>query len=621
MIIHLIRSIRSRAARLKAAGVFAFAPLLTPDQAYAFAPQDSTHVTRTIPRLPGETQWYAAMVANDRIWYSLSHNQGPIRARNFDGELVFEHIDTLARIGDGTGGSPYVGYRISSDGRVYYFYESASSSRRVAIIEPNGTRIGDFGPAGRIGGHFGGASAFFINDIAVSPVTGRVYVSDEANGSSPEATKKGLVRVFDRDGNFLHEFRSTGVLASTLEGTISHLMVQGDSQGRDEVIVVDTVTYSGSAQSTWKVFGGDGIFRRLATGGVFSQQSNSGILNSAFKWQDRIVFGNDNGVDSRLYVAPSSVAKGSEIIAEFLMSGRGRVIGRNGDGSWLSVVMGNIIGGSSNTQELRCLSYPNFSNFDAVARNAVPNPWVLGIAQRPGGGIVDIDYRVDDSNDETVTTALVGFANGVASLTNVLTLNTLLEGSGSRIGANQPTGTVQRVTWDAGGDWNVDFGTLRVMALARDSRSHWFDTHLVEIPADGSRPAVTISRNPLREEDFLAQCFWLVARKDPSVRLVDGVLFGTSGAEDGVILANGTTTTPAGKAFLLKRDGLRIATTEEITRAREGATPGFTVQLDPPLQMRRTSPSGTFPNKINEFGIESSPSGTAGTNYWYVVRP
>jgi len=253
MNINSIRSIRSRAAWLKAAGFFALAPLLPLDQADAFAPQDSTHLTRTIPRLPGETQWHAAMVANDRIWYSVSHYQGPIRARNFDGELVFEHTDTLARISDGSGGSPYVGYRISSDGRVYYFYESASSSRRVAIIGPNGTRIGDFGPAGRIGGHFGGASAFFINDIEVSPVTGRVYVSDEANGSSPDATKKGLIRVFDRDGNFLHEFRSTGVLASTLEGTISHLMVQGDSQGRDEVIVVDTVGSKGMSLRSLKL--------------------------------------------------------------------------------------------------------------------------------------------------------------------------------------------------------------------------------------------------------------------------------------------------------------------------------------------------------------------------------
>jgi hypothetical protein len=241
---------------------------------------------------------------------------------------------------------------------------------------------------------------------------------------------------------------------------------------------------------------------------------------------------------------------------------------------------------------------------------------VLGVSQRPGGGIVDIDYQVEDANDSVVTTALVAFAGGEASLSNVLPMNTLIEGTGTRVGANQPTGAVQRLTWNAGSDWNVDFGTLRVMALARDSRSHWFDVHLVEIPADGDRPAVTISRNPLLESDFLTQFLWLVAKKDPSVKLIDGVLFGTTGADDGVILANGTSSTPAGREFLLKRDGLRVATSVEVVRAREGATPGFEVRLDPPLQMSR--PTGTFPNKINEFGVESGSVPAPGG--FYVVR-
>jgi hypothetical protein len=51
-------------------------------------------------------------------------------------------------------------------------------------------------------------------------------------------------------------------------------------------------------------------------------------------------------------------------------------------------------------------------------------------------------------------------------------------------------------------------------------------------------------------------------------------------------------------------------------RAREGATPGFEVRLDPPLQMSR--PTGTFPNKINEFGVESGSVPAPGG--FYVVR-
>jgi hypothetical protein len=127
--------------------------------------------------------------------------------------------------------------------------------------------------------------------------------------------------------------------------------------------------------------------------------------------------------------------------------------------------------------------------------------------------------------------------------------------------------------------------------------------------------------------DFLAQFLWLVATRDPSVGLVDGTLFGTSGAYDGVILASGTTSTAAGRAFLLARDGLRIATDAEVIRAREGATPNFVVSLTPQLQMNRgqfnSSADASFPRRINEFGIEAdyAPNqlGDA-AGRWYVVR-
>lgn len=455
---------------------------------------------------------------------------------------------------------------MSADGRLYYHFRHTQYELRIAIVAPDGTRLGDFGPAGKAAGYFGSGHTENV-EIAISPVTGRVYVSDENSGSSADPAKKGQVRVFDRDGNFLHEFRTTGVLASTLEGYCTHLLVRGDAKGQDELFVVDD-------SGNWKVFGGDGQFRKLVTGFVFGEPRNqfngpyfSNYLSTAFIWKDKIVIADT--VYGGVYVFPATASSGSEVLAKMALVNesygqnyidRDRVIGIDDKGGLITVGGGFEI--------LRQYSYPNFSNFDAVTRNAVPNPWVLGVSQRPGGGIVDIDYQVDDANDSVVTTALVAFAGGEASLSNVLPMNTLIEGTGTRVGANQPTGAVQRLTWDAGSDWNVDFGTLRVMALARDSRSHWFDVHLVEIPADGDRPAVTISRNPLLESDFLTQFLWLVAKKDPSVKLIDGVLFGTTGADDGVILANGTSSTPAGREFLLKRDGLRVATSAEVVRAR-----------------------------------------------------
>lgn len=574
--------------------LLSLAPLAPLTAATSFAPQDSTHIARTYELLPGEDQWRNAKVANQRIWYTVDSYGHPLRARNFAGELVFEKDVPNARLD--------YGYDVAADGRLYVFTESSYRQVRVTRVSPEGTILGDFGPNGPGEGWFDA-----YQEITVSPVSGRVYVSDELFGRTDPA-RKGLVRVFDRDGNYLHDIRTSGILASTLENGIVRLLAHADEQGQDELYVIDS-NPSISSSANFKVFGGDGQFRRLVTGGIFSPNSNSSLMGSVRLWEDRLLF----GYGDSLHVAPSSVANGSEVLAQVGLPQYCTVLGVDD--------RGGLIGASSN--KLWAFSYPNFSNFDAVTRNAVPNPWVLGISQRPGTATVDVDYRVDDLDDATVTTALVALANGEVNLGNILPMNRLTEGTASRVGTAQPTGTVQRVTWDAGSDWNVDFGTLRVMALARDSRSHWFDVHLVEIPADGPRPAVTISRLPLTESDFLGQFLWLVATKDPSVRLVDGVLFGTSGAEDGVILASGATTTTAGREFLLRRDGLRLATAEEVTRAREGATPGFTVQLTPPLQMVRKDPAGSFPRRVNEFGIEASdslPYYYNSVNPVYVVR-
>lgn len=581
-------------------------------RAFALAPQDSTHYSSKWSLLDDEEYFQNAKVIHDKVWYC--HKNGCLRARNFRNEVVFDYKDESAYFGYygwlGSNGD----YDVSKEGRIYYFSNTPGAGHRVVIVGPDGTRLGELQSTGRDADFFHPGKKF----IELSPATGRVYLADR----SDTGTKKGLVSVFDRDGNFLHEFPTTGILASTLEGPVTHLLVRSDAQGKDEVFVVDT--YAGTQgpyyrRANLKVFGGDGSFLRLPTGGIFSQEFYAGHpLDTAYFWKDRLVFtGGTTWGRCTIHVAPVGVTKGDQVTIIESPVGGGQQIGVHDSGAWI-----RFTGPGSadrQTQGVYLYSYPSFSNFEASSRNAVPNPWVLDVTQRPGAGIVDIDYRVDDVNDSTVTTALLGFANGVASLGNVLPLKTLVENTGTRVGANQPTGLVQRVTWDAGGDWNVDFGTLRVMALARDSRSHWFDIHLVEIPADGSRPAVAISRIPLREEDFMAQFFWLVATKDPSVRLIDGVLFGTTGSSNGVILANGTASTAEGRTFLLARDGLRIATTDEITRAREGATPGYTVQLDPPLRMIRNTPSGAFPDQVNEFGIESQRLDWVGAA-WYVVR-
>ena len=80
---------------------------------------------------------------------------------------------------------------------------------------------------------------------------------------------------------------------------------------------------------------------------------------------------------------------------------------------------------------------------------------------------------------------------------------------------------------------------------------------------------------------------------------------GTSPSGSGVY-ANDSGTTDSGKEYLLGKMNLRVATQAEKTRALEATTPGVVNQFTPDFQVQ---PSGS-PEKINEFGIETTRNGT-----------
>jgi hypothetical protein len=89
--------------------------------------------------------------------------------------------------------------------------------------------------------------------------------------------------------------------------------------------------------------------------------------------------------------------------------------------------------------------------------NAIPQPVVLSSSQRPGTGLVDIDFRVDDADDATVQVAAVAFRNGGTDLSDVIPIKTLVEGTANKLGADVATGQVHRFTWDARADVPGDF--------------------------------------------------------------------------------------------------------------------------------------------------------------------
>jgi hypothetical protein len=373
--------------------------------------------------------------------------------------------------------------------------------------------------------------------------------------------------------------------------------------------------------------------------------------------------------------------------------------------------------------------------------NAIPLPVVLSSGQRPGTGLVDVDFRVDDADDATVQVAAVAFRDGGTDLSDVIPIKTLVENTANKLGAGVATGQVHRFTWDARADVAGDFEQVQIEVLAKDARG-LFNLDYIQIPSEGAQPRLKISKTPLKDGDFLSAWLWLIATGDTGFQLKDGnvlplkgqtfrvpgligdyfsnpdftgqfaskvdesfsfssgsgqetqgVPFGffsvrwtgefvptktgtysfSCGADDAVNIwmggqkvvteydpgsfvvsavanqpipvridyddrgrgwryfsltvtppgedpraavgsdfqfagnyASGSSTTAAGRAFLLARMGLREASPAEILRAQEAGTTGVINQWTPPLQVG----PGERPVKVNAYGFETADTGT-----------
>lgn len=80
----------------------------------------------------------------------------------------------------------------------------------------------------------------------------------------------------------------------------------------------------------------------------------------------------------------------------------------------------------------------------------------------------------------------------------------------------------------------------------------------------------------------------------------------------GTTLARNTATTEEGRLFLLDRMGLREATPEEITRAKEGSISGTTNQFNPTFKVGPDE----RPNKVNEYSFDTG----ANSGFWVIPK-
>lgn len=578
----------------------------------AIAPQDSGHpnVVTFSPEQPDDGVFNQPVLqrvnGQDLIYYEFAdatNQRRGIRSRDLDGVLVHEVL--LPSYSDNTGF-----FAVAQDGTIYAT-EERSGIERIQVYTLSGgvyTEGASIGPDGPGGDNFSNQLLTY-GRIAVSPVSGNVFVNPNLRLNAAEP---GVLRVYQSDGTFITTIDTNGILAPTLEGGVrDHFLVPGHD-GTGELWVRGHYgggTVTGNRSQWFKVFDENGTFIRLFDVG----STTYGVVK-----EDLLYTGND----LTMHPLTAESAPGNDIGYIPASISVGDFLGRTSDRRIVGVT------GDGDDAVIRVYPYPVFRTFNPDDQNAVPNPIVSLIEQRPGTTILDIDYRIEDADDTTVETAALAFPDGNASVLNALPLVTFADGTESNLGPGMAANTRHRISWNAGNDWNLDFGDISVMILARDSRTYWFDVHLIDIPADGARPAVTISRNPLQEYDFTQQWLWLIATADPSISVIGGLIYGVGGSYDGVQLTDSSgNSTENGRAFLLARDNLRVATPAEVTRAKEGATAGFIVRLDPPSRLYTTGrPNNPLPYEINEYGVESRTFVTGGWDYgagsanlWHVV--
>ncbi|NDV60963.1 hypothetical protein G0Q06_00700 [Puniceicoccales bacterium CK1056] len=602
-----------------------FIPLALPAQ--SIAPQDSFINIPEVTLLPeaSDGTFFSNPVLQtvsgvDLIYYEFvdgTNTRRGIRARDLDGNLVYEMLSP--------GYSAYDIYKfdVAADGTIYAFERQGGSNYFLYVYtpdvpppstppaSPNYSQSGVWGIGGVSDSTPFSAGITNYGLIKVSPVTGKVYVKEGTLIGFYDTD--GDISIFDAAGNPdpASPLNINGILASTLEADLLDIFPVPGHDGTGELWIrgsVGGVGGTGSYSQWFKIFDEATLtFQRLFDmgSGTYAQVREDFVLTQS----NTMVPITADSVSEYTGFLPSSSTVNLELI-----------LGRDS--------LNRIVYASSTTSATNIKIYNShaFRTFDPRDQNAVPNVVVSKIEQQAGLTFVDVDFRVEDPDDATVEAHAVALPDGTLSILNALPMTDFQPAVTSDIlGTAVPTNTRRSFTWNTATDWNVDFGDISVLVLAKDSRPNIFDVHLVEIPADGDRPAVTISRNPLQEYDLTMEWLWLIASGDSRISFAGGIIsgtadadlfLGTTGVYDGQQFTDGSgKSTNLGRDFLLALDGLRVATQAELQRAKEGATEGFIVQLSPPkrLYTAKRSTSSSLPIVINEYGIESYLSNLGGS--------
>jgi sugar lactone lactonase YvrE len=483
---------------------------------------------------------------------------------------VFNSSGTYVRVfgsggsGDGQMNAPYGGGLAAGN-----IYVASANNRRVEVFSTTGTWVRSFGS-------YGNREFQDTYGVAVD-ATGNIYISSHQDQE---------VRKFDKNYNFIKRFGSSGSGDGQFNGVLemavgsnNRLYVVDHSNHRVQIFDLEGnfvgkfgVSGSGDGQfkypfgiavSTNRVYVADRDNHRIqifdlngnfikkvggygSFGGQFSSPQNVSLLpNGNLVVGDRNngrlqILDSDGNYLKKMDWNPDRVTASSDglIYASWNYNGLGFVdandltILREGGFSGKYGPMAELKNGdmiSAGYDRIVRVWRRTFRTETPVTNNAIPLPVVVSSAQRSGQKLLDLDYRVKDDDNATVTTAVVAFNAGQNSLDDLILVKNFAESTGVNVGTNIATEVTKRLTWDIAKDWGSDFGQLQMEILAKDSRD-LLNLDFIQMPAVSSDPLLKISRTPLNDSDFLSVWYWLLANSDPGIKLTYGKVFPTNAA-------------------------------------------------------------------------------------------
>ena len=411
-----------------------------------------------------------AVDATGNIYISSHQDQ---EVRKFDKDYNF-----IKRFGSsGSGDGQFNGVLEMAVGPNSRLYVVDHSGHRVQIFDLEGNFVGKFGVNGSGDGQFKAPWG-----IAVS--TNRVYVADRDNHR---------IQIFDLNGNFIKKVGGLGSFGGQFSSPYSvsllpngNLVVGDRNNGRLQILDSE-----------------GNYLKKMDWNPERVTSSSDGIIYASW---------NNNGLG---FVDANALS----ILREGGFSGRYGPMAELKNGDMISAGFDRVVRVWRRT----------FRTETPTTNNAIPLPVVISSSQRSGQKLLDLDYRVKDDDNATVTTAVVAFNAGLNTLDDLILVKNFAESTGVNVGTNIPTGVTKRLTWDIAKDWGSDFGQLQMEVLAKDNRD-LLNLDFIQMPAVGGDPLLKISRTPLNDSDFLSVWYWLLAIEDPGIKLTYGKVFPTNAA-------------------------------------------------------------------------------------------